>query len=300
MASNVHMATAEDDRRHAPGPDSLPMWNESYWFAFYDPTSEVGATLRLGMHPNQNEANLYLMFVRGREVAYTLIDTHAPMPPVEDDRFSLHGYVIDIERPLERFRLRYEREGHAIDLIWEGFSPTYLYPFPPDSSSDQIPRHIEHAGTVTGTMKIGGVEHNVDCLGHRDHTWGGERDWSKMHNWDYLSGEIGKDFWFNAVQITLGDQEIHIGGLWNGKEVLALKQIKMDVQTTDGGTRQLGVDLHLVDERDREHHIIGEEVLAIATAQFVKTLVKDGFTRYRYGDRVGYGILEHGYVEKGE
>ncbi len=298
MASEVHMATAEDDRRHAPGPDSLPMWNESYWFAFYDAASEVGATLRLGMHQNQNEANLYLMLVRGREVAHTLIDTHAALPAVKEDHLSLHGYTIDIERPLERFRLRYEKEGNAFDLVWEGISPTYLYPFPPDSSSDQIPRHIEHAGTITGTMTIGGVEHNVDCLGHRDHTWGGERDWSKMHNWDYLSGEFGRDFWFNAVQILLGDQQIYIGGLWDGKEVLALQEIKMDLQTTDGGTRQLGVDVNLVDERGHEHHIVGEEVLTIATAQFGKTLIKDGFTRYRYGDRVGYGIFEHGYIEK--
>ena len=130
MASEVHMATAEDDRRHAPGPDSLPMWNESYWFAFYDAASEVGATLRLGMHQNQNEANLYLMLVRGGEVAHTLIDTHAALPAVQEDHLSLHGYTIDIERPLERFRLRYKREGYDFDLVWEGISPTYLYPNP--------------------------------------------------------------------------------------------------------------------------------------------------------------------------
>src|SRR2546425_1096104 len=28
-----------------------------------------------------------------------------------------------------------------------------------------------------------------------------------------------------------------------------------------------------------------------------RTWLKDGFTRNRYGNRVGYGILEHGYVE---
>jgi hypothetical protein len=298
MASNVHMATIEDDLPHVAGPDSLPLWNESYWFAFYDPNTEVGATIRLGIHPNQNEANLYLMFVRGHETVHTLIDVHAPVPALEEGRLGLHGYTIDFERPPERFRLRYEREGQAIDVVWEGFSPTYLYPFPPESSSDQVPRHIEHGGTVTGKIKIGGVEYAVDCLGHRDHSWGGERDWAKLHQWDYLSGEIGKDFWFNAVQVTLGEQQIYIGGLWNGTEVLNLAEVKMDLRRVDGGTRSLGVDLHMVDEREHEHHIIGEEVLAIAPAQFGRTWVKDGFTRYRYGDRVGYGILEQGYIEK--
>ena len=119
-----------------------------------------------------------------------------------------------------------------------------------------------------------------------------------MHNWDYLSGEIGKDFWFNAVQILLGDQQIYIGGLWDGKELLNLDEIRMDVRTADDGARQLGVDLHLVDERKREHHIVGEEVLVIAPTQFGRTWCKDGFARYRYGDRVGYGIIELGYVER--
>jgi hypothetical protein len=41
-------------------------------------------------------------------------------------------------------------------------------------------------------------------------------------------------------------------------------------------------------------------VLAVAPAWFIRTGVRDGFTRYRYGDRVGYGILELGYTERDE
>ena len=37
MASTTHMATLEDDRRHLPGPNALPLWSESYWFPLYDP-----------------------------------------------------------------------------------------------------------------------------------------------------------------------------------------------------------------------------------------------------------------------
>jgi hypothetical protein len=300
MASTDHMATEEDDRRHKPGPDSLPLWNESYWFAFYDPKSEIGVTVRMGMHPNKPEGNLYLLFAQGGEIVHGLVDARGPVPPWEENRLALHGYSIDIESPPDRFRLRYEREGHAMDVVWQGYSPTYLYPVPPDSTSDQIPRHIEHAGVVTGTVTIAGKQHQVDCLGHRDHSWGGERDWSKMPRWDYLSGEIGKDFWFNAVEVSIEGfpQAIYRGGLWDGKEVLDLAKVEMEVQTTDGGTRQVGVDLKITDERGREHHIVGEKVLAIAPAWFGRTWVKDGFTRYRYGDRVGYGILEHGYIEE--
>ncbi len=300
MASTVHMATPEDDQRHVPGPASLPLWSESFWFAFYDPACQVGVTARLGIHANKQEGNVYLGIAHRGEIVHSLVDLRTPMPPWEDRRLAIHGLAFEWEKPLERFRLRYERGGHAMDVQWEGFSPTYMYPFPPGTTSDQIPRHIEHAGVVTGTMAIAGTPYRVACLGHRDHSWGGERDWSKMPRWDYLSGEIGKDLWFNAVQVAMvgSPQDIFIGGLWDGKEALNLAKIQMQVQTTDGGTRQLGVDLRLTDERGRDHHIVGEEVLAIASTWFGRTCIKDGFTRYRYGDRVGYGILEHGYREQ--
>lgn len=307
MPSTVHMATIEDDQRHTPGPGSPPLWNESFWFAFYDSRQELGVTVRLGMYPNKQEGNLYLHFVQRGEVVHSLIDLRAPLPAREEGRLGIGGMTVEWEQPLERFRLRYQHAAHALDVAWQGFSPTYLYPAvgPESGETPGAARptgHIEHAGVVTGTMTIAGTAYAIDCLGHRDHSWGAERDWNKLPKWDYLSGEIGKDFWFNAVRVSLGTPgnviELFLGGLWDGREVLGLAEAKMDVRTTDGGARQLGVDLHLVDERQREHHIVGEQVLVIAPTQFGRTWCKDGFTRYRYGDRIGYGILEHAYIER--
>src|SRR3972149_9376862 len=137
MISRGHMAAPEDDLRHAPGPGSLPLWNESYWFAFYDPQVEVGVTVRLGMHPNVQEGNLYLSVAHRGRVVHSITDVRAPLPPWDERRLALHGYTIDIEEPLERFRLRYARESHAIDVVWQGLSPTYLYPYPPGTTAAQ-------------------------------------------------------------------------------------------------------------------------------------------------------------------
>ena len=302
MASSVHMATIEDDQRHVPGPDSLPLWNESYWFAFYDPREELGVTVRLGVYANKQEGNIYLHFAHRREIVHSLIDLRTPMPPTEDGRLTMAGMSVEWEQPLDRFRLRYAQGAHSMDLVWEGYSPTYLYSGRgQENGQNRTSGHLEHAGTVTGKMIIGGTEYHVDCLGHRDHSWGAERDWSKLHRWDYLSGEIDKDFWFNAVRVVLGENapDVVMGGLWDGTELLNLDQVKMEVRTTDGGARQTGVDLRLIDEHNREHHIVGEEVFVIASTQFGRTWCKDGFARYRYGDRVGYGIIELGYIERG-
>jgi hypothetical protein len=300
MASTTHKATAEDDRRHTPGTGSLALWNESYWFAFYDTQTELGVTVRIGMYPNKDEGNLYLLFARGREIVHSVVDPAGPFPSWNGDAVSAHNYTLAIEQPPECFRLRYDGGDHGMDVVWEGCSPTYAYPVPPESTAEQIPRHLEHGGTVTGTVTVAGETHRIDCLGHRDHSWGGERDWSKMPRWEYLSGEIDKRFWFNAVQVWLTGlpEPLYRGGLWDGNEVLDLADVRMTVQTENGGTRQTGVDLHLEDERGRKHHIVSEEVLAIAPVQFGRTWIKDGFTRYRYGDRVGMGILEIGYREE--
>ncbi len=300
MASRVHMATPEDDRRHVPGPESLPLWNESYWFPFYDPRHEIGVVFRIGMYPNRREANLFYFITHHGALVHSTIDLQAPLPAMDDRALTVAGVTMEWQTPLESFRLRAQHGAHALDVVWEAISPTYTYPVPPDTTADQIPRHIEHAGTVKGTVTIAGTAYTVDCLGHRDHSWGGERDWAKFHRWNYLSGELGRDLWFNAVRIAFTPETVfHVGCVWDGQEVLALQDIALDVRTADGGARQTSVDVRFTDERGRAYHIVGEEVLATANVQYGRTWLKDAFTRYRSGERVGYGILEHGYVEDG-
>jgi hypothetical protein len=191
MASFAHMATPEDDRRHVPGPDAMPLWNESFWFPFYDPAHQVGMVLRFGSYAKQNKANLFLYLTRGSELVHSFIDHHLPVPAHESGRCTIAGLTIDWEQPLERFRLRYANGPHAFDVVWQATSPAYTYPRPPDTSYDLVPGHIEQAGRVTGRMTIGGTSYAIDCHGHRDHSWGGERDWAKFHRWNYLSGDFG-------------------------------------------------------------------------------------------------------------
>src|SRR5581483_4555248 len=196
----------DDDARHRPGPAARPLWNESFWFPFYVPTTGIAVVFRIGLLPVRGEANVFCFLAEHGTVVHSFIDHRLPVPAYENGRLSAGGLTIDWSEPLERFRLRYAAGRHGFDVAWEATSPTYLYPRPPDTHIDDYPGHIEQGGRVRGTVTLAGVEHRIDCLGHRDHSFGGERDWSHFHRWNYLSGELGTDFWFNAVRIDIGPE----------------------------------------------------------------------------------------------
>ena len=298
MPAREHMASVADDERHVAGPGALPFWNESFWFTAYDPAAEVGVVFRSGAAPLQGTANLYLYLTHRGRVVHAVMDHALPLAPPAPRRLTFPN-GLDVEwEPRERFTLRYRSGPHAFDLVWEGLSPTYLYPHPPDVPVEVVPRHIEHTGTVRGTVTLGGVAHAIDALGHRDHSWGGERDWAKLERWEYVNAEFGRDLWFHAVRVKLRDLDwIHIGCLWDGAALHALDGIAFESETADGGTRQVRIAVNATDEQARAWRFVGEEVLVNCPAVFGRTWLKDGITRYRCGERVGYGIYELGYTE---
>jgi len=300
MASSTHMATMEDDARHVPGTEARPLWNESYWFTFVDPKAEIAFAARFGMLPMKGYGNFYLLVSSPDALLYSLIDQRVKLPEPSAP-LSMCGYTIEVEKPLERFHLTFERDSISLDVVWQGTTPTAMWPHPP-SSVDQTTRHIEHSGRVKGKLRIGETVHQIDCMAHRDHSFGGERNWSTFKTWDYLSGEIDESFWFNALRIRLTGmpQPAYVGCLWDGKEVMGLSKIAMDVATTEAGTRATGVDLRMTDEKGREHHVIGETAFASGNVWFGPTCLREGYARWTYGDRVGYGVHEHGYVERND
>jgi hypothetical protein len=302
MASERHLVSAEDDSRHVPGKDSMPLWNESFWFPFYDPASDVGVVFRIGVHPNLKTANVFLFLTRGGTILHSWVDHGLALPLVESRRLVVGSLGIEWLEPVDSFRLRYSHAPHGFDVVWKGITSAYQYPPPPDTTADQVPRHIEHAGRVTGTVTLSGESHRIDCFGHRDHSFGGERDWAKMHRWNYLSGEIDRDFWFNAVRIAFApDMDfLYIGCLWDGDRLHEIHDVQMEVETTDGGARQTGVDVEMTDEAGRVHRVASDKLIVNCPVLFGRTWLKDAFVEYRYRNRRGHGILEHGFIEQGE
>jgi len=298
---DVRIPRPETDGRHEPGPDALPLWNESLWFALYDPLRELGVIVRWGVQPclEGGHGNFYLGVLRAGEPVYLASQQRAPLPAMEPGRIALHnGLTLEWLEPLRSFRLSFRDGDLGFDLTFVGASPPYLYDSWKQGPADWVPRHIEQGGRATGTVTIAGVDHPFDGSAHRDHTFGGERDWDQFYRWNYLAGEIDR-FWFNAVRIKFAaDMDwLYVGCIFDGERLLALTDLAIDVRTVQGGARPVGARLTLTDEAGKIHRIRTESFHGVCPVLIGRTWLKDHLVRYRMGEAIGYGILEHGYRE---
>lgn len=299
MISATDMIVPADDRRHTPGPGSLPLWNESYWFPIYDPKNRVGVVTRIGILPNRNEANLWLFITHAGRVVHNATDLHCPVPDGDIEDLILKDVSYQCREPLRRWRLLYRGEGYAVDLLWDAICPVYQYPVPPGTTADQAPRHLEQSGKATGTVTIAGRRYELNCLAHRDHSWGGERDWSKMPTWSYVSCEISEKLSFNAVKISFSpDSHFKVGFCWDGEHVMGLTDLEVDLRTDALKKTQTGLSMWLVTEKGKRYEVEAG-VLAVCPVTIGRTQVKDAISEFRSGGLTGYGIIEYGYQREG-
>jgi len=305
--------TPEEDGRHGPGSDPLPWWNESLWFPMFDPERDVGIVFRVGAFPVACEgeleagaANCYLAILHRGHVVHQLVDHALPLPPATPDRIELaNGLCVTWREPLQRFRLGYRAGACGFDLDWRGVSPPFLYPSAHGSDPQRIPRHVEQGGRVTGSVRFGGRELPFEGFGHRDHTWGGDRDWDRFHAWDYCSGSVrdagGRTRWFNAVRIRFSpDMDwIRVGCLWDGRELFDLADLELEVDTAEGGSRAEAARCTLTDTRGRVHRFESEGQHGLCGVRIRRTWLRDLLVGWKAPDGArGYGVLEHGYTER--
>src|SRR3990172_630104 len=128
MITDHDMIEARDDRRHAPAADSLPLWNESYWFSFYDPAARIGVVTRMGILQNQGEANVWFYVSKDGKIAHRGTDLRCGVPAGDIDALRMKDVTYRCLEPLRKFRLTYEGTGASMDVTWSGAHPVFLYP----------------------------------------------------------------------------------------------------------------------------------------------------------------------------
>ncbi len=162
--------TEADDLFHTP-PDDNFTWTETNWFGMmFIPEKKLQFDTYNWFHPNLKVAYSGFYASRGKvkdQLCAEYFDWRAwlPMPEGNLDDYTLaNGMSVKILKPLMTYQIDYVDKARDTELhvIWDGIMPPV--PFP-------MGEHLEQAGRVTGTLKLNGEMHDVDCISIRDHSW---------------------------------------------------------------------------------------------------------------------------------
>lgn len=317
-----------DEGMHAL--EAAKNFNESMYFNVFDPVRRHGGWFRLGNRANEGYAELTVcIYEADGRVHFQYLRPKI----ANNDAFDAGGMRFTVVEPFKRLDVRFEgkvvelRDPTAmanpkrafaenrfhpcvVDLRFSGLSPM----FGGEPESDDGTPWMENAGDESGfarghyeqhvradgVIRIGDRKLVIEGQGLRDHSWG-PRYWQSPLWYRWLTINFGDDL---GAMITIltgrdGSQKRNGTLFRDGRyEALVDAGVSSDYDATgahrrlrafgitEGGERVEfeGEVLTTIPLRNRRRTDAGEELT---------TRISEAFTRYTFGDRVGYGMSEY-------
>jgi hypothetical protein len=153
-------------------------------------------------------------------------------------------------------------------------------------------RHYEQSMRIHGTVTLDGQRLPFDGGGHRDHSWG-LRHWGLPQRWRWLTGQW-PDFAFNAMYITIAGSHLTNGYVWHEGQCSAVEHLTLDTSFDETGIAGRDVRLELT-AGGKKFTLTGNVLMNVPLPMPGKdysSMYAIGRTRYRYEDRIGYGVTE--------
>jgi hypothetical protein len=196
----------EDDGPH-PFDPTVEWWNESWFWDWVDPDGEIAGHCRIGLHPVQQRAWIWLYLYRRGEwivideprLPYAEID----VPRLRYDRFGLR-FSWDVAQRLRRGHLRVEGFGRVlagprrgwivpvgVDLEVTTVGPAHgigRSTTPGHGSDTYEASRFEQPISLDGRIRFADQELPFTGRGERDHSWG-PRFWNI--EWTFVA--VGSD-----------------------------------------------------------------------------------------------------------
>jgi hypothetical protein len=173
------------------------------------------------------------------------------------------------------------------------------------ATSSSARGHFEQHGAAKGKISIGGREYSIDGFGLRDHSWG-PRYWQNTGSYRWLTMNFGQDLGIMAlVSERPGGGEASHGYLYRqGEANGTIRGVELATEFTGEQTLHDKLHVRLFPEKGEPIEVTGR-VLSIIPCRNRRagwvTRVSEGFTEWRLGDRLGYGMSEYlDHLQKGE
>jgi hypothetical protein len=288
------MISARDEERHPVGPGEL--WNESYYFNFYDGQTRTGGFTRIGLEDNRKRSNIWCLLIKDGRPSYQRFLLNLPHTEAGFKKgITVEGLTLRMLEPLKKFKVEFKDGATEIDLLWQGFHPIKHF----GESGEGLPEnmatgHYEQSGLVTGTFALKGETFDFHGTGARDHSWG-IRDWGALKGWMGSWPVFGKEglFTFTCGRITLADGTVRkLGFVFDGRENLEIVDSEMKAEFAGDGFTPKRVQLDLTDEKGNRVKVAGKRI-ANFPLPYDNNILNEAMFEYRMGHRTGYGLFEY-------
>ncbi|UCF07809.1 MAG: hypothetical protein JSW28_09240 [Thermoplasmata archaeon] len=292
------MSISEKDE-YAHTPSSHPLWRESHYFNFYDPNQNIGGFTTIAVMPNKGLVETGMVLVRDNMLIYANPYEGALKGRWDDLNFG--GLSYEVIKPMDIWKIRLEDEELELELTFKSINPAFDYGDDLGELEELVgTRHYEHSGTVRGTINLGDQRINFSGLGERDHSWG-IRNWHGCRRWVWLSVQFGQNLALNCWYADVSGRKHVRGFVYNGKENSSVSSIDIRNEFEDDGKTQKEMSFKITDSRNRIFSIEAEALIVIPVLKVspnLTTLINEGFTRFRCGDKTGFGITEYLWTDR--
>lgn len=298
------MLDATDEGFHDWPADPGSTWKENWYWNMADRAAGVWGFCHASFVRTQSKAVFAACFMVDGRVRFHRNEVELAGAPMLDDG----TLAVEIVRPHEHHHVVIDTSEYRLDLDYRARFAPFSYSARKLAANRQSIPHLrlkryEQGMRVSGTLTRKGDSADaataIDCLGHRDHSWG-KRDESKIDGWNWAAVQLPEKT-INLTRSFSGDA-YNINGFVSGPHGNT-GVVEVDFETleteADGRTPvatrytfrdENGAEWHL---RSRRFSDLFEPLRELRAAQ--KTIIFENFADYELEEtgEKGWGIDEY-------
>jgi hypothetical protein len=220
-------------------------WKENWYFNFIDRERRAWGVNHISLMRQNNKGRFSAMHVvDGEMLLYSnVIDIPDDLPELGDGKLKF-----EFLEPFQKFRVTFTGPRHQLVLDYLARFPVFDYASGRADKSGRrrelVINHYEQALFAKGTLTKAGETRALDCLGHRDHSWG-YRDENKVGAWNWIAVQFPA-LTVNMSLVSLGDKQLPSGFISSAEGNIRMKYVTVSGTTFKNncpvGSRFVGVD----------------------------------------------------------
>ncbi len=191
--------------------------NESWYFNFIDFQAKTHMVTRVGYRLGAQEMDTMVLLVIDEDIKEYYNRVNVEGFP-SDDIYGDSKLKYECLVPMKKWRMTFDDENYNADIIFEERFVPYFYmskegpreiikKYGPELLAKLMAvaasKHYEQGMKVSGIVrsKDTNEEHNINCFGHRDRSWG-NRDYLLIDKWNWIACQFD-DCTINSSRIEV-------------------------------------------------------------------------------------------------